>query len=108
MATEKTALDYVNDFFEGFYDTAVNAPIALGDFLARISGYRDYQFTKDSVLDLDSDLYQKQALNELKQKAYEQGGNAVIGVKIEHTYNNANSGSILSVMATGTVVKLKN
>ena len=66
MATEKTALDYVNDFFEGFYDTAVNAPIALGDFLARISGYRDYQFTKDSVLDLDSDLYQKQALNELR------------------------------------------
>ncbi|WP_152059798.1 YbjQ family protein [Aliarcobacter butzleri] len=50
----------------------------------------------------------EQALNELKQKAYEQGGNAVIGVKIEHTYNNANSGSILSVMATGTVVKLKN
>ena len=46
-------------------------------------------------------------LNELKQKAYILGGDAVIGVKIEHTYNNANSGSILSVFATGTVVKLK-
>ncbi|RXI35552.1 hypothetical protein CRU99_13825 [Malaciobacter mytili] len=34
--------------------------------LAKISGYRDYQFTKDSVLNLDSDIYQKQALNELK------------------------------------------
>ena len=47
-------------------------------------------------------------LNELKEKAYVLGGNAVIGIKIEHTYNNANSGSILSVFATGTVVKLKN
>ncbi len=42
MATEKTALDHVNDFFEGIYDTAVGAPVAFGDFLARISGYRDY------------------------------------------------------------------
>ena len=45
-------------------------------------------------------------IEELKQKAYLLGGDAVIGVKIEHTYNNANNGSILSVFATGTVVKL--
>jgi uncharacterized protein YbjQ (UPF0145 family) len=45
---------------------------------------------------------------ELKEKAFVVGGNAVIGLKIEHTYNNANNGSILSVFATGTVVKLKN
>ncbi|WP_305863394.1 YbjQ family protein [Aliarcobacter butzleri] len=44
---------------------------------------------------------------EFKEKAYLNGGNAVIGVKIEHTYNNANNGSILSVYATGTIVKLK-
>ena len=44
--------------------------------------------------------------NDLKAKAYALGGNAVIGVRIEHTYNNANNGSILSVFATGTVVKL--
>ena len=47
-------------------------------------------------------------LNELKNKAYLLGGDAVIGIKIEHTYNNANGGSILSVMAVGTVVKLKD
>ncbi|MFV0561468.1 LysM peptidoglycan-binding domain-containing protein [Malaciobacter mytili] len=63
---KKTALEHVNDFFEGIYDTAIKAPIAFGDFLARISGYRDYQFAKDSVLDLNSDIYQKQAMNELK------------------------------------------
>jgi uncharacterized protein YbjQ (UPF0145 family) len=43
---------------------------------------------------------------ELKEKAFLVGGDAVIGLKIEHTYNNANNGSILSVFATGTVVKL--
>ncbi len=44
---------------------------------------------------------------DLKEKAYQYGGNAIIGLKVEHTYNNANNGSILSVYATGTVVKLK-
>jgi len=67
MATEKTALDYVNDFFDGFYDTAVKAPISLGDFLARISGYRDYQIDSSSVVpDLDSHVYQQQAINEMR------------------------------------------
>ncbi|MFA6143653.1 MAG: heavy metal-binding domain-containing protein [Sulfurimonas sp.] len=44
---------------------------------------------------------------DLRQQAYLMNGDAVIAVKIEHTYNNANSGSILSVFATGTVVKLQ-
>ena len=44
---------------------------------------------------------------DLKEKAYQYGGNAIIGLKVEHTYNNSNNGSILSVYATGTVVKLK-
>ena len=44
---------------------------------------------------------------DLKEKAYQYGGNAIIGLKVEHTYNNADNGSILSVYATGTVVKLK-
>lgn len=46
-------------------------------------------------------------LQEFKEKAFSVGGDAVISLKIEHTYNNANGGSILSVFATGTVVKLK-
>ncbi|MDX4060442.1 hypothetical protein DF188_09890 [Aliarcobacter skirrowii] len=45
-------------------------------------------------------------LEELRQKAYENGGDAVVGIKIEHTYNNINDGSIVSVFATGTIVKL--
>jgi len=50
----------------------------------------------------------KQVLEDLKVKAYLEDANAIIGVKIEHTYNNANGGSILSVMATGTLVRLKD
>ena len=47
-----------------------------------------------------------QVIEDLQRKAYLKGANAVIGVKIEHTYNNANGGSILSVVATGTLVQL--
>ena len=49
----------------------------------------------------------KNILEDLKTKAFKLGGDAIVGVKIEHTYNNANDGSILSVFATGTVIKLK-
>lgn len=72
-----------------------------------------FSFVRDIVggrvnsLEKALDDANKQILIELKQKAYDLDGNAVIGVKIEHTYNNANAGNILSVMATGTVVKLK-
>lgn len=72
-----------------------------------------FSFVRDIVggriksLETGLDEATETVIKELKEKAYSKGGNAVIGVKIEHTYNNANSGSILSVMATGTVVKLK-
>lgn len=46
-------------------------------------------------------------INELKEKAYLAGGNAVIGIKIEHTYNNAGSANMVSILGTGTIVKLK-
>ena len=49
----------------------------------------------------------KEVIVEMKEKAYLAGGNAIIGMKIEHTYNNAGGGSILSIFATGTIVKLK-
>ena len=62
-----------------------------------------------NVKSLETSL--KDAKNEvtadLKEQAYNLGGDAVIGVKIEHTYNNAGGGSIMSVFATGTVIKLK-
>jgi len=49
----------------------------------------------------------KEVTNDLREQAYSLGGDAVIAVKIEHTYNNAGGGSIMSVFATGTVIKLK-
>lgn len=46
-------------------------------------------------------------LEELRQKAYENDGDAVIGIKIDHTYNNVSDASIVSVFATGTIVRLE-
>jgi len=46
-------------------------------------------------------------IDDLKKEAFLLGGDAVIAIKIEHTYNNADIGNIISVFATGTVVKLK-
>ncbi len=43
----------------------------------------------------------------LKEKAYFAGGNAIIGVKIEHTYNNAGAANMVSIFGTGTIVKIK-
>jgi uncharacterized protein YbjQ (UPF0145 family) len=50
----------------------------------------------------------QQVIEDLKERAYLVGADAVIGIKIEHTYNNASGGSILSVFATGTAVKIKD
>ncbi|WP_265936794.1 hypothetical protein [Malaciobacter mytili] len=33
---KKIALEHVNDFFEGIYDTAIKAPMAFGDFSKNI------------------------------------------------------------------------
>lgn len=72
-----------------------------------------FSFVRDIVggrvnsLENGIDEATKKVLDELKERAYILGGDAVIAVKIEHTYNNANSGSILSVFATGTVVTIK-
>ena len=49
----------------------------------------------------------KGIIEDLQKQAYSKGCNAVIGVRIEHTYNNSGSGNILSMFGTGTVVKLK-
>jgi len=43
----------------------------------------------------------------LKEEAYFAGGNAVIGIKIEHAYNNAGAANMVSILGTGTIVKLK-
>jgi len=40
---------------------------------------------------------------DLKKQAYQGGADAIIAIKIEHTYN----GNILSVFSTGTIVKLR-
>ena len=42
----------------------------------------------------------------LKEKAYLAKGDVIIGIKIEHTYNNVNNGNMLSIYGTGTILLL--
>lgn len=73
-----------------------------------------FSFVRDIVggriVSIENALKEARAeiIADMKQQAYLMDGDAVIAVRIEHTYNNTNSGNILSVFATGTVVKLKN
>ena len=50
----KTLLEHFKDFADGVYDTFITAPIALGDFIARGTGIRDWQMGT-------GDYYMKQA-----------------------------------------------
>ena len=71
-----------------------------------------FSFVRDIVggriVSIENGLKEARAeiIADMKQQAYLMDGDAVIAVRIEHTYNNTNSGSILSVFATGTVVKI--
>lgn len=72
-----------------------------------VSFARDIVGGRVNSLENGLDEATRKVLDELKEKAYILGGDAVIAVKIDHSYNNANSGSLLSVFATGTVIKIK-
>ncbi|MFZ2969308.1 MAG: hypothetical protein WA080_09680 [Sulfuricurvum sp.] len=67
MVPEKTVLDHGSDFLDGAYNTFYVVPKAFGDFLARISGFRDFQVNSDSVVPgLDTYTYQQEAFDELR------------------------------------------
>ena len=74
------------------------------DFFA---GIRDLVGGRIESIEKPLNQAQKEITAELKERAYFAGANAIIGFKIEHTYNNANGGGILSVLGSGTFVKLK-
>jgi len=78
------------------------------NFIKDLFGFvRDIIGGRIDSLESALDKAHNDILIELKERAIKYGGNAIIGLKIEHTYNNANNGSILSVFATGTVIKYK-
>ncbi len=68
------------------------------------SGIRD--IVGGNVKSLEKSLKdaKNKILHDFKEQAFSLAGDAVIAVKIEHTYNNA-GGSIMSMFATGTVIK---
>lgn len=66
------------------------------------SGIRDFVGGRVKSIENPLEEARKEVIDEIKEKAYYAGGNAVIALKIEHNY----SGSMISVFATGTIVKI--
>lgn len=85
----------------------VSAQCVYGiNIIKEVFGFiRDIVGGRVDSIEVGLDKANTTVIKELKEKAILSGGDAIIAVKIEHTYNNANNGSILSVFATGTVVK---
>ena len=54
--------EFFSDFGDGAYNTAVTAPYEFGDFLAKITGFRDWQ--EGSVV--DDSYYQDETIAEMK------------------------------------------
>ncbi len=52
MAQNKTIWDHMNDFYDGIKSTP-EALYSFGDYLARVSGFRDWQRDHESVLPID-------------------------------------------------------
>ncbi len=77
-------LNIVKDFFTGIRD------IVGGNIKSLEKSLKD---AKGKVMD------------DFRRQAFELHGDAVIAIKIEHTYNNTGGGSIMSIFATGTVIK---
>ena len=64
MGTEKTLTQHISDFWEGLKSTPQSL-YDFGDYLARISGFRDWQLQHESVLPIDY-VEQTKAITETK------------------------------------------
>ena len=63
--------------------------------------------TRIKMLEVYIEKAKLNIIENLKENAYAIGANAVIGVKIEHTYNSLGTVNIISVLGTGTAVRIK-
>jgi uncharacterized protein YbjQ (UPF0145 family) len=71
------------------------------------SGIRDIVGGNIKSLEKSLKDAKNKVMLDFKEQAFALGGDAVIAIKIEHTYNNASGGNIMSIFATGTVIKFK-
>lgn len=71
------------------------------------SGVRDIVGGRIQSIEDPLEEANKIIIKTLKEKAYLAGGDAVIGIKLEHTYSNPGNSNIISIFGTGTIVKLK-
>lgn len=79
--------------------------LGINMFKDLFAGVRDIIGGRSSTYEKELLSAQQTALDEMLERAYEMGANAVIGVDIDYTTIGSN-GSMLMVAATGTAVKL--
>ena len=71
------------------------------------SGVRDIVGGNIKSLEKSLQDAKSKIMMDFREQAFSLGGDAVIAIKIEHTYNNTGGGNIMSILATGTVIKFK-
>lgn len=104
MITTETSLNLnIEERLEVISVSRIYGLNILKDFF---SGIRDIVGGRINSLEDPLQKSHKEIIEEMKELAYYAGANAIIAFKIEHAYNN-NNGSILSVFATATMVKIK-
>ena len=69
------------------------------------SGVRDIVGGRINSLEEPLIDAKKEIIGDLKIQAFKMGATNIIGLSIEHSYNNGGGGSILSVSATATAIK---
>ncbi len=104
LATTETNIEGIEKRIGIVSSQYVEGTNVFKDFFASA---RDFWGGRIKSIEEILETAQDTLIDELKEKTFFLGGNGVIGVKIEHTYNNAGGGNIVSVIATGTAVKFR-
>lgn len=87
--------------------------IVFGEVIAGVNFIKDFMAGLTNVFGGRSSSYESEivnaranALNEMEQRAFQMGANAVVGVKVDYE-TLGEGGSMLMVTATGTAVVLR-
>lgn len=87
--------------------------IVFGEVIAGVNFVKDFMASLTNVFGGRSSSYESEivnaranALNEMEQRAFQMGANAIVGVKVDYE-TLGEGGSMLMVTATGTAVVIR-
>jgi len=109
MAQDKTIWDHMNDFYDGIKSTP-EALYFFGDYLARVSGFRDWQRDHESVLPIDY-VEQSNAVAET-QVVYDvlstTTGRELIFDALKHDTENRPAYYLANILSSAGIAKVLN